>query len=147
MNRERRTKVLMSVAISATAREYQQVLQLIKQHIGDRKMGLIFLNKRGHAMRHTTVLRRHFHPLLLRLGIPQCGFHAFRHGRVSHLVESGASRELIKQWIGHGSHQMIELYLHLYPDYQTAALEKVSSLQPNSAVTSGSSFAESGQVM
>ena len=73
------------------------VLQIIRQHIGERKMGLVFLNKRRHAMRHTTVLRRHFHPLLRWLGIPRCGFHAFRHGRVSHLVERGVSRDLIKQ--------------------------------------------------
>jgi len=98
-------------------------------------------------MRHTTVLRRHSHPLLAKLGIKQCGTHPFRHGRVSYLVQSGVPREFIKRWIGHGSDAMIELHLHLYPDYQTAALEKVTSLQPNSSVTSGSSFAESVQVM
>jgi integrase len=120
------------------------VLQIIRQHIGERKMGLVFLNKRGHAMRHTTVLRRHFHPRLHRLGIPQCGFHAFRHGRVSHLVERGVSRDLIKQWIEHGSDKMIELYTHLRRDFRAAELAKVGSLNP---FTSGDFVAESVQVM
>jgi len=123
------------------------LLQVIKGYIGERKSGLIFLNKRGHAMRHTTVLRRHFHPLLAKLGIKQCGLHAFRHGRVSQLVQSGVPRDFIKAWIGHGSDAMIEKYLHLYPEYRAAALEKVGSFEPNSPVTSGDSFAESGQVM
>jgi integrase len=123
------------------------LLELIKQYVGERKTGLIFLNKRGHAMRHTTVLRRHFHPLLAKLGIAQCGLHAFRHARVSYLVQCGVPREVIKKWVGHGSDAMIELYLHLSPNYQAAALDKVGSLQPNSPFTSGNSLATGAQVM
>lgn len=123
------------------------LLDLIKEHIGERKTGLIFLNKRGHAMRHTTVLRRHFHPLLKKLGIPQCGFHSYRHGRVSYLVQSGVPRDFIKRWIGHGSDAMVEKYLHLFPNYQSAALEKVPSLQPTSDLHRVDAVATGEQVM
>lgn len=111
------------------------LLDLIKQRIGDRKSGLIFLNNRGHAMRHTSVLRRHFHPLLKRLGIRKCGLHAYRHGRVSYLVQSG------------GSDAMIEKYLHLFPNYQAAALEKVPSLQPTPELHRVDSVVNGAQVM
>lgn len=107
------------------------LIELLKQHIGDRKFGLLFMNERNQPIRHTTFLRRHLHPLLKRLGFPKCGMHAFRHGRVSLLVERGVPREIIKRWIGHGSDAMIELYTHLRPEYGSAALAKVQSLQPN----------------
>lgn len=71
------------------------LIGLIKQHIGDRKSGLLLVNKRNHAMRNTTVLRRHLHPLLMKLGFQQAGMHAFRHGRVSYLVEQGVQRDII----------------------------------------------------
>ena len=127
------------------------LLELIKKHIGDRKLGLLFMSGRGHAIRHTTFLRRHLHPLLKKLGIKKSGMHAFRHGRVSYLVEQGVAREIIKAWIGHGSDAMIEKYLHLRTSYRAAALANIPALQPNYptsfAVSSGSSFAESVQVM
>jgi integrase len=101
------------------------LIVLIKQHIGERKNGFLLTNRRGQAFRNTTVLRRQLHPLLRKLGIKQAGMHAFRHGRVSYLVEQGVSREIIKAWIGHGSDAMIELYLHLRLEYRAAALAKV----------------------
>ena len=124
------------------------LIELVKQHIGDRKTGLLFMNRRKQALRNTTFLRRHLHPLLQRLGIKQAGMHAFRHGRVSYLVESGVPRDIIKAWIGHGSDAMIELYLHLRPGYRAAALANVKPIYPMvMPSTSGSSFAESVQVM
>jgi integrase len=107
------------------------LLELIKKHIGERKSGLLFLSSRGHAIRHTTFLRRHLHPLLKKLSLKKCGMHAFRHERVSYLVEQGVSRDIIKAWIGHGSDAMIEKYLQLRTSYRAAALTNIPSLQPN----------------
>ena len=151
--RVRRSVYDGEVQTPKTANAYRVVdvkpwlLQLIREYVGDRKAGLIFLNKRGHAMRHTTVLRRHFHPLLRKLGVKKCGLHAFRHARVSQLVQAGVPRDFIKAWIGHGSDAMIEKYLHLYPEYRAAALEKVGSLQPTSDLHRVNSVAEGMQVM
>lgn len=41
-------------------------------------LGLLFATKTGAPWDHSLVRKRKFHPLLKRLGIPQCGFHAFR---------------------------------------------------------------------
>lgn len=43
-------------------------------------LGLLFATKSGTPWDHSMVRKRKFHPLLKKLGIPQCGFHAFRHG-------------------------------------------------------------------
>ena len=128
-----------------------RLLELVEKHIGDRKIGLLFTNRRGKAIRHTTFLRRHLHSLLQKLGLKQCGMHAFRHGRVSYLVEQGVPRDIIKAGIGHGSDAMIEKYLHLRTSHRAAALASVPSLQPNYPTslpnTSGSFVAEGAQVM
>jgi integrase len=107
------------------------LIELIRQHIGDRKQGLVIMNERNQACRNTTVLRRHLHPLSRKLNIKQAGMHAFRHGRVSYLVEQGVSRDIIKAWIGHGSDAMIENYMHLRMSYRAAALANVKPPQPN----------------
>jgi site-specific recombinase XerD len=111
------------------------LIDLIKQHIGDRKNGLVMVNKRQQAFRNTTVLRRHLHPLLAKLGIRQAGMHAFRHGRVSYLIEHEVPLEIIKAWIGHGSEQMIRRYMHLRTSYRAAALKNVQSLCPTTYPT------------
>ena len=46
-------------------------------------LGLLFATKRGMLWDHSLVRKRKFHPLLKRLGIPKCGFHAFRHGNAT----------------------------------------------------------------
>jgi integrase len=123
------------------------VINLIKEHIGDRKAGLVMMNKRNQAFRNTTVLRRHLHPMLQKLGILQAGMHAFRHGRVSFLVEQEVPIEVIKAWIGHGSEAMIRRYLHLRTSYRATVLASVKSLGPAALPTSlpstsGQSLAE-----
>lgn len=107
------------------------LIDLIKQHIGDRKAGLLFINNRNQALRNTTVLRRHLHPLLRKLSIKKAGMHGFRHGRVSYLVEQEVPRDIIKAWMGHGSDQMIEIYLHLRKSYRAAALANIKPLFNN----------------
>jgi hypothetical protein len=48
--------------------------------------------------------------------IPIAGMHAFRHYRVTALMESNAPLETMKAWIGHGSEMVIRRYSHLRPD-------------------------------
>jgi integrase len=53
-------------------------------------LGLLFARKNGTPSDHSLVRKRKFHPLLKKLGIPQCGFHAFRHGNATLLDQIGA---------------------------------------------------------
>ena len=59
--------------------------------------------------------------------------HAFRHFRVSFLVESGVPLELIRRWIGHGSDEMLRRYLHLSAGHcrnVLASIPAVSQIAP-----------------
>ena len=61
-------------------------------------------------------------PNLDKLKIPRCGLHAFRHGRVSFLIENNVPVSVIKEWIGHGSNRMIEHYTHSRPEFHQKVL-------------------------
>jgi hypothetical protein len=54
----------------------------------------MFASERGTPVRESNVPRRHLHPVLKELGIPEGGMHAFRHGRVSFLEEQGVLVDL-----------------------------------------------------
>ena len=63
-----------------------------------------------------------------RLGITRVGMHAFRHGRVSYLVESNAPIEVIREWIGHGSDEMMRRDTHLRPQFWKRVLQQIPEL-------------------
>ena len=46
-------------------------------------LGLLFATQNGTPWDHSLVRKRGLHPLLKKLGIAQCGFHAFRHGNAT----------------------------------------------------------------
>jgi hypothetical protein len=51
-----------------------------------------------------------------------------RHHRCSFLVEHDVPVAAIKQWLGHGSEQMIRRYTHHRPEYHSAILAKIPSI-------------------
>jgi integrase len=51
--------------------------------LGPSGAGLLFATSNGTPWDTDTLRRRKFHPLLHRLGIKRCGFHAFRHGNAT----------------------------------------------------------------
>ncbi len=58
--------------------------------------------------------------------------HAFRHGRVSYLVYAGVSRAVIRDWIGHSSDAMIDLYTEKLGQFHAVELAKVRPLLDSS---------------
>lgn len=79
------------------------VMAMLKEHLNGRTSGLVFLSKRNTPLINSTVLNKHLHPVLRKLGLERGGMHGFRHHRVSTLVMAGTSIGVIKKWIGHGS--------------------------------------------
>jgi integrase len=61
---------------------------------------------------HSLVRKRKFHPLLKKLGIPQCGFHAFRHGNATLLDQIGAPMAVRLDRLGHTEAQTTMGYTH-----------------------------------
>lgn len=100
-----------------------ELVQILRTHFTGRiKEGYVFQARNGAPLLQTNVLRRGLWPVLHALGIPKAGMHAFRHGRVSYLIEQGVALECIKQWIGHGSEEMIRRYTHHRPEFHKAQL-------------------------
>jgi integrase len=101
------------------------VMEMLKAHLNGRTEGLVFQSKRKTPLVNCTVLNKHLHPLLRKLGLERGGMHGFRHHRVSTLVMAGTAIEVIKKWIGHGSEEMIRRYTHLRPDFMQDELARV----------------------
>ncbi len=62
--------------------------------------GLLFATQGGTPWDHSLVHKRKFHPLLRKLGIPQCGLHAFRHGNATLLDQIGAPMAVRQNRLG-----------------------------------------------
>ena len=101
------------------------VVEMLKGHLNGRSDGLVFRSTRGTPLINSTVLNKHLHPLLRKLGLERGGMHGFRHQRVSTLVMSGTPMAVIKKWIGHGSEEMVNRYTHLPPDFMRDELARV----------------------
>jgi integrase len=75
-------------------------------------LGLLFATKNGTPWDHSLVRKRRFHPLLKSLGIPRCGFHAFRHGNATLLDQIGAPMAVRQNRLGHAGAQTTMGYTH-----------------------------------
>jgi len=89
---------------------HPDVASLLKQFIGNRTSGFIFQTSSRKPVTQTNLLRRELHPLLATLGIPQCGFHAFRRFRNTFLRQSHCPDGILKFWLGHAAKDMSDHY-------------------------------------
>jgi integrase len=54
-------------------------------------LGLLFTNRRKRPFSANKLREKKLRPLLMALGIPLAGFHAFRHAVATTLIDRGAS--------------------------------------------------------
>jgi integrase len=94
---------------------------------------LLFVNQHGRPFVAEKVVARHLGPLLAKLNIPHGGFHAFRHGHSSLLIDGGASVKVAQEQLRHTDPRMtLDRYTHVIGDTRRAAVEKLASiLDPN----------------
>jgi hypothetical protein len=67
--------------------------KMLKQNLNGRTEGLVFRSKRNTPLVNCTVLNKHLHPLLRKLGLERGGMHGFRHHRASTLVMAGTPNQ------------------------------------------------------
>jgi integrase len=89
---------------------HPDVAALLKSFIGGRTVGFIFQTSSRRPITQTNLLRRELHPLLEELGIPVCGFHAFRRFRNTYLRQEHCPDGLLKYWLGHAGRDMSDHY-------------------------------------
>ena len=63
---------------------------LSSKHYRQNSQGLLFASRRGRPFSANKLREKKLHPLLASLGIPLAGFHAFRHGVATTLIDRGA---------------------------------------------------------
>lgn len=106
------------------------VAEELRKHLNGRRFGYLFQTRQGTPLRLSNVLEDQLYPILRQLGLmqPGVGMHAFRRGRISHLVYSGVSRQVIPDWCGHSSDKMIDHYTKKLRQHHAPEMAKVRPL-------------------
>lgn len=73
----------------------------------------VFRTSNGTPWDQNMVVKRHLHPLLVRLSIPRAGLHAFRHFVATQLDRHQATGAVMKQRLGHASLTTTDRYIHV----------------------------------
>jgi integrase len=102
----------------------------LRKHLQVRRSGYLFETRNGTPLRLSNVLEDKLQPILRKLKLvqPGMGMHAFRRGRISHLVYSGVSRQVIRDWCGHSSDKMVDHYTKMLRQHHAPEMAKVKPL-------------------
>jgi integrase len=103
-----------------------EVMKVVKQFIGDRKTGRIFMTRNGTPLVHGNINRYVLKPICKKLGMKPATTHAWRHGRISILQQNRVPGDLIKQWVGHTSLQTTSNYTHFSEDYKQKIVSELA---------------------
>src|SRR5215470_1725134 len=91
-------------------------------------LGLLFANRRGRPFSANKLREKKLRPLLVSLGIPLGGFHAFRHGVATTLIDQGASITTVGAQLRHSDPRItLGLHAHVVPQSQRDAVEELAS--------------------
>jgi integrase len=98
----------------------------LQMHEG--KSELLFVNRRGRPFSANKLREKQLHPLLVKLGIPRCGFHSMRHGATSALLADGATPAVVQKQLQHSdAHITLGIYGHVIGNQQRDAVENRSA--------------------
>ena len=73
------------------------LVSVLREHVGNSRRTRVFEARYGSPLSAGNIRKRVLHPLLVRLGIPKAGLHAFRHSRVTMLRKNGSPADLQRQ--------------------------------------------------
>jgi integrase len=98
------------------------------EHFRQNALSLLFANRRGRPFSANKLREKKLRPLLTSLGIPLAGFHAFRHGVATTLIDRGASITTVGAQLRHSDPRItLGLYAHVVPQSQRDAVESAIS--------------------
>ncbi|MBI2304634.1 MAG: site-specific integrase [Chloroflexi bacterium] len=90
---------------------------------------LVFCNALGRPMEVTNLIRRHFHPLLKKAGLPRVRFHDLRHSCASLLLSMNAHPKVVQELLGHSTISVtMDTYSHTVPSLQVEAVNGLDKL-------------------
>jgi len=110
---------------------------LASKHYRQNDLGLLFANQRKRPFSANKLREKKLRPLLTSLRIPLAGFHAFRHGVATTLIDRGASITTVGAQLRHSDPRItLGLYAHVVPQSQRDAIEGLANaLSPAQLLT------------
>ena len=110
---------------------------LAAKHFRQNGLGLLFANRRGRPFSANKLREKKLRPLLSSLGIQVAGFHTFRHGVATTLIDRGASITTVGAQLRHSDPRItLGLYAHVVPQSQRDAIEELAdAISPSQLLT------------
>jgi integrase len=117
-----------SVGSENTIPVAENLAVLLRRFIGDRREGLLFVNKIGRPYTAEKVVQKRLWPLCDALTIPRAGFHAFRHMHATVLLETGATPKVTQRQLRHADSRVtLDHYAHLIDSSHREAVERAAA--------------------
>jgi len=92
------------------------------------ELGLLFPDNSGNFMDQSNMLKRHFFPVINKIGIRKIRFHDLRHTYASLLIEQGENIKYIQSQLGHSSPTVtLDVYAHLMKPYNQEAVIRLEN--------------------
>jgi integrase len=111
-------------------------------------LGLLFANRRGRPFSANKLREQKLRPLLFSLGIALGGFHAFRHGVATALIDRGASITTVGAQLRHSDPRItLGLYAHVVPQSHREAVNRLAGVIDGSQLLTEAPNADSAQEM
>lgn len=90
---------------------------------------LVFCNDQGKPLHAANLLRRSFHPLLEKAGLPRLRFHDLRHSTAALLLAQNVHPKIVQEILGHSKISVtMDAYSHVLPTLQESAMQRFSML-------------------
>jgi len=125
----RRQVALTRAAVDALRRHRARQLEERLAAIAWEDNGLVFANEVGRPVEATNLLRRSFHPLLERAGLPHIRFHDLRHTAATLLLAQGMHPKIVAEMLGHSAIAVtLDLYSHVTPTMQRQAADAMDAI-------------------
>ena len=120
---------LTRAAVDALRRHRARQLEERLAAIAWEDNGLVFANEVGRPVEATNLLRRSFHPLLERAGLPHIRFHDLRHTAATLLLAQGMHPKIVAEMLGHSAIAVtLDLYSHVTPTMQRQAADAMDAI-------------------
>lgn len=97
------------------------ISDFLARHLNPMPDGYFF----GHGKIDSSNLLKKLQPLLAALGLPQMGFHAFRHGNATWMANNGSNEQVRKDRLGHSDFRTTKGYTHAEKDYHRNLANKI----------------------
>lgn len=138
-----RRRVDMSLKLTEGLRDHQRHAKAASLKAGRKLPAWVFTTPEGTALDGDNVRHRGFYRLLQAANLRQIRFHDLRHTFASLLIQNGEPLTYVKEQMGHSSIQVtVDVYGHLVPSANRAAVDKLDALPARIPDASGEENAE-----